>query len=191
MTKVKTYVGTDGKLHFVNSAGADTALNFNSGGKTYLYKNGDECTGITGGWDKTFSYSGYSIYQGTKQSKSLLLPTFSGNESVYRGYYIGTNNIINLSGYSRINVKCKLTQSGNNPQKIINIGISPDNALGEGQQYAVNLNPMPYVTYDDEIIFSLGLSKNQSYQSGYIIIYDVLYYKVNSLGLEIYEVWLD
>ena len=28
---MKTYVGTDGKLHFVNSAGADTALNFNSG----------------------------------------------------------------------------------------------------------------------------------------------------------------
>ena len=28
---MKTYVGTDGKLHFVNSAGADTALNFSSG----------------------------------------------------------------------------------------------------------------------------------------------------------------
>ena len=31
MSKVKTYVGSDGKLHFVNSAGADTALNFSSG----------------------------------------------------------------------------------------------------------------------------------------------------------------
>ncbi len=31
MTKVKTYVGTDGKLHFVNSAGADSVLNFSSG----------------------------------------------------------------------------------------------------------------------------------------------------------------
>ena len=30
VTNVKTYVGTDGKLHFVNSAGADTALNFSS-----------------------------------------------------------------------------------------------------------------------------------------------------------------
>ena len=27
---MKTYVGTDGKLHFVNSAGADTVLNFSS-----------------------------------------------------------------------------------------------------------------------------------------------------------------
>ena len=30
VSKVKTYVGTDGKLHFVNSVGADTALNFRS-----------------------------------------------------------------------------------------------------------------------------------------------------------------
>ena len=31
-SKIKTYVGTDGKLHFVDSAGADTALNFSKGG---------------------------------------------------------------------------------------------------------------------------------------------------------------
>lgn len=31
LAKVKTYVGTDGKLHFINSAGADTALNFSKG----------------------------------------------------------------------------------------------------------------------------------------------------------------
>ena len=28
---MNTYVGTDGKLHFVNSAGADSVLNFSSG----------------------------------------------------------------------------------------------------------------------------------------------------------------
>ena len=33
-SKIKTYVGTDGKIHFVNSAGADTALNFSSGNNT-------------------------------------------------------------------------------------------------------------------------------------------------------------
>jgi len=31
LDKVRTYVGTDGKIHFVNSAGADTVLNFNKG----------------------------------------------------------------------------------------------------------------------------------------------------------------
>ena len=30
-SKIKTYVGSDGKLHFVNKAGADTVLNFSSG----------------------------------------------------------------------------------------------------------------------------------------------------------------
>ena len=31
LTKVKTYVGTDGKLHSVDGTGADTVLNFSSG----------------------------------------------------------------------------------------------------------------------------------------------------------------
>ena len=30
LTQVKTYVGEDGKLHFVDSGGADTALNFSN-----------------------------------------------------------------------------------------------------------------------------------------------------------------
>ena len=30
-SKIKTYVGSDGKLHFINKAGADTVLNFNKG----------------------------------------------------------------------------------------------------------------------------------------------------------------
>lgn len=33
MSKIKVYVHSDGKLHFVNSWGADTALNFSSGPK--------------------------------------------------------------------------------------------------------------------------------------------------------------
>ena len=44
VSTVKTYVGTDGKIHFVDSAGADTALNFSKGGKyswyLYLESNG-------------------------------------------------------------------------------------------------------------------------------------------------------
>lgn len=33
VNKVKIYVGSDGKLHFTNASGADTALNFSSGAK--------------------------------------------------------------------------------------------------------------------------------------------------------------
>lgn len=33
LTQIKTYVGEDGKLHFINSAGADTVIPFNSGYK--------------------------------------------------------------------------------------------------------------------------------------------------------------
>ena len=35
LNKINIYVGGDGKLHFVNSGGADTALNFSSGKSSY------------------------------------------------------------------------------------------------------------------------------------------------------------
>jgi hypothetical protein len=35
MNKIKVYVGSDGKLHFTNASGADTALNF----KNSVYEN--------------------------------------------------------------------------------------------------------------------------------------------------------
>ena len=37
ISKVRTYVGSDGKLHFVNSAGADSALPFSRQTKVYSY----------------------------------------------------------------------------------------------------------------------------------------------------------
>ena len=36
--KIKTYVGSDGKIHFVNSVGADTVLNFSSASKLLWYQ---------------------------------------------------------------------------------------------------------------------------------------------------------
>ena len=36
-SKIKTYVGSDGKIHFINKAGADTALNFSKGGTELVY----------------------------------------------------------------------------------------------------------------------------------------------------------
>ena len=51
-SKIKTYVGSDGKLHFVDSAGADSVLNFSaSGGTCYLL--GTFGTNVT----KTFNVS--------------------------------------------------------------------------------------------------------------------------------------
>ena len=38
MGKVKTYVGSDGKLHFTDASGADTALNFSKGDVSFHIK---------------------------------------------------------------------------------------------------------------------------------------------------------
>lgn len=44
MTGINVYVGSDGKIHFKNSAGADTALNFNPPGATGTFLNTNKAT---------------------------------------------------------------------------------------------------------------------------------------------------
>lgn len=41
LTNINTYVGEDGKLHFVDSTGADSVLPFNVRNRRYYYKSGD------------------------------------------------------------------------------------------------------------------------------------------------------
>ena len=38
-SKINTYVGTDGKIHFTNSAGADSVLNFSKGNNYNIYES--------------------------------------------------------------------------------------------------------------------------------------------------------
>lgn len=75
MHKINIYVGTDKKLHFTNSVGADSVLNFNNGG--YVICNnglGQMNNGGKGTWDsgtyctfkgiKSFKYHFYHVRTG-------------------------------------------------------------------------------------------------------------------------------
>ena len=71
-TNVKTYVGTDGKIHFIDWTGADTVLNFSKGG-TYTWSLYLESNGVIK----------YTLKIGGKTAKS------SSVGSSEPGYYSG------------------------------------------------------------------------------------------------------
>ena len=65
----------------------------------YLYKNGDECISLTGGWDTSGYTWGTTALQGaTKKSDSMVI---QGIYNSYRGG-IGTVGKVNLSAYSTL-----------------------------------------------------------------------------------------
>lgn len=65
----------------------------------YLYKNGDECISLTGGWDTSGYTWGTTAFQGaTKKSDSMVI---QGIYDSYRGG-IGTVGKVNLSAYSTL-----------------------------------------------------------------------------------------
>lgn len=78
LSKVKVYVGNDGKLHFVNSGGADTALNFSSG---KLYTGNCEYEG-------TDVYTASINLANISKSKILVLQSIGVSGNSYRACII-------------------------------------------------------------------------------------------------------
>ncbi len=68
---IRTYVGTDGKIHFVDGAGADTVLNFSTAPKI-----------INLGTGTSFNVSSYNGYQKFTNSNFFIIPESIGNFSI-------------------------------------------------------------------------------------------------------------
>ena len=92
------------KYEFTNDAGTVGPT------KTYLYKAGDTCTSITGGWDSTMtlptSYWGSGVSKGTMNSNNIYLKATSGRTAQHRT----TSNKIDFSNYSKLWIEYNHTQ---------------------------------------------------------------------------------
>ena len=86
-SQIKTYVGTDGKIHFTNSAGADTVLNF-SVNKSKSYKLNLENVG-NGGSVVSSTASLYDLSTGALIA-SVFLQTAPKNTAGQSNYTTGT-----------------------------------------------------------------------------------------------------
>ena len=94
--------------------------------KLWLYKDGDECVDITGGWDfNNFSYTDTfqkNIERLTKQANSLY-----GELSTYwSAYYRGTTEKINLSKYNKL--YCMLDKFTAASNSFVQLYVSSDEA---------------------------------------------------------------
>lgn len=69
--------------------------------KLWLYKDGDECIDITGGWNTSSSWSAGTV---TKNNDSIKLSSTSGS-----GLSVETSNSINSAGYTSLCVEVSAT----------------------------------------------------------------------------------
>ena len=133
-SKINTYVGDDGLIHFTNKDGADTVLNFNSGNGKYIIDM------ISASWSRSATYSSrtsksyYPCFSLPKELEINLTVTVSypanGAGSNYKIY--GYNNTTStetsiisknysrnnttsyiISGYDSIRFYTEVKHSGN------------------------------------------------------------------------------
>ena len=101
-SKIKTYVGSDGKIHFVDSVGADTALNFSSKAS---------CTLTLSITSSSYAHVGdnhiYADQGGAKLTGSIVITIADGAAS------ISSNNLYLHARYHATGVtnKAKVTPS--------------------------------------------------------------------------------
>lgn len=75
-------------------------------GRLYLYKYGDECTSITGGWNV-----GARESNGQAEKKEDHMYLYRNSSTLSTDSYCGTVNNIDMSGYSKLVVHYKKTQA--------------------------------------------------------------------------------
>ena len=76
MSKINTYVGSDGKIHFTNSAGADSALPFSSGPST-------QNTALGGPWSATVLANSISVVVCSSPFVDMTLASYTGCTLLY------------------------------------------------------------------------------------------------------------
>lgn len=77
----------------------------------YLYKDGDECIALTGGWSIASSYGTSSTL--TKGSSSMRIYNSSASSSNWNGSRISTISTINMQNYSKIKFDIYVTGTAN------------------------------------------------------------------------------
>ena len=69
--------------------------------RTYLYNNGNECTGLTGGWVTSgYTRTNYTVVSGIKENDCIRVGNHTNPTTCMS--YVGTLNTVNLSAYSTL-----------------------------------------------------------------------------------------
>ena len=137
--------------------------------KLYLYRNGDECEDVTGGWTNDGYTDNLEVLLGEKRSTSMYMTHGPAN-----GYtLLGTNNKIDFSGFTKLYFE------------IISIAGSGNKGIRLSSQKGSFWNNQEFYKedYNATGVFSVSLS---NLTSDYII-----FYVFGGNTIEISKVWLE
>lgn len=86
-----------------NSAGTVTSRTATITHRQYLYKSGDQCKSLTGGWsDNDYRYDDNSPANGGTVQSSYLQAKYNNTYNVHYEGWIGTINTVNLTGKNKL-----------------------------------------------------------------------------------------
>ena len=145
--------------------------------KLWLYRDGDECVDVTGGWSNYSDTSKYSISTLVKNNDNL----YSQNNTTYG--LAGTGNLIDLTNYSTLYAEIKTGTGGNSS------GWVGSSVVTAKEWYQEKDNPPAFALFQqgstacDTTKYSLDVSALSG--SYYVTIVD--YVK----SFNIYKVWLE
>lgn len=158
----------------------------NESKRIYLYNEGDECIDITGGWASKTYYNRYdeNNIMITEKRDNCLYLYGQTKTMVYQIFH--TNNIIDLSNYSKVGIKCKFTTE-----------------YKTGYLCHVNLTDWytsfnPHLNFDEitekdkvlEIIRNKNTSPNVNNKHLGVMINNASD-SINPRGLEVYKIWIE
>lgn len=151
-------------------------------GKLWLYKEGDECSSVTGGWIKGHVYNTTSTTNFVKNADNITL-TSSSNTRVT----CLTSNLINVKGYSKLNVEVMVTSKGTS---CIRVAVSTNkntNCENTSGDIAKSATWQENMTLNSRKVISLDISNANT--SCYIGIANQS--NSGTLKFNIFNVWLE
>lgn len=152
----------------------------------YLYKDGDECTDVTGGWGHSYLYNAsYNITETPilqKNSDHIYMEQHQGSTAMGQRSAITTKNSISLSNYSKLLVEVSINSAYDN------IFMVRSNYL-EGKQSNLGDSIINFVIKDANVTNKIYKLDITSVSSGYI------QYQLHTVGgtksTKIHKIWLE
>ena len=165
--------------------------------KKYLYKEGDECVDVTGGWllcgnGACSDNSGYTLVNPVKNSTYISIGDSSS--SIYGISQIKTSNLVNLSQYNTLYIDAEITSAYANGQsacstEVLLFSTNPNLNYWITSNYATEICSKLDSTMSGRRIIQLDIS---NVTSAYILfkvyaLYTPAQYRMENL----YNIWVE
>lgn len=154
------------------------------GGKQYLYNKGDECTSITGGWERKTNENTSSFPNDyfKKEDTFMQLYTERGTHNVQ----FGTVNKINISDYKKILFEIEKIQCSSGANLYIEFVDTYSSNVWNSKNYKKSNSVFDC---DDIFTISMEIKETFEYKNGYIGIYTDGF--ADNLKFNIRKAWLE